>query len=697
VADGTPFQGDKNFQFYQEEFVLPVGGIILGYKKAQRDTILKECFLYTFFVMAFLTITMMVRPVHTTFTIQTAMQTNMGLESISPSTINFNKDFYGIANYGDFWLWVQTVLYDKAYECCYYNKDSFDSRYGDMNNFVIAKYNRLLTPIRFRQVRSAMDLCSIPSTNHQLARPCWPQHGGDAEETTDIFGVSRLGSSSGSQYIEELSGHSGDNDDGEEGGYGTSAHVVDLDLDAGKALEKVNGMIKERWTDEWTRAVAIDMNTYNPNFDIATVFRFKLDIVLGGLIVPKVEVKSCRLNPYTSSMDYFRAFVESLFGVLLFYHLYQEFKEYRRDGIKVYFSNGWNVVELANLIIFLVIMLNWMAYVFQDRSAFKLRNVHEFQDLYSHCSQFTMTANLAACNAVWCFVKLFKYLQFYTRFLLIWDVLAHSMSHIIPFAAVMMLIFFAFSFSGFWLFGARVYEFHTWSMTLLFLLRSILEGLVATRRGVQVDLYRPMKAASPGAAPLWAGAWVIMSNLILLNMFIAILTDSYVYIQQRTKQQDEAERAFMMPAWMLYFRSKVSCLWKDPDMKEKVLNMKMEEQRIRDHLDAIDSVKLWSVTLDNIADGKFDLEVAELMQFFPHSDEFESYRLTVAWMKQFCEYAGIRMRRTDQEPATIQEIKFLTSKVGLLEEEILGFVSQLQKVDALKSVKGVNTIKPAAI
>jgi hypothetical protein len=363
----------------------------------------------------------------------------------------------------------------------------------------------------------------------------------------------------------------------------------------------------------------------------------------------------------------------------------------------VYFSNGWNVVELANLIIFLVIMLNWMAYVFQDRSAFKLRNVHEFQDLYSHCSQFTMTANLAACNAVWCFVKLFKYLQFYTRFLLIWDVLAHSMSHIIPFAAVMMLIFFAFSFSGFWLFGARVYEFHTWSMTLLFLLRSILEGLVATRRGVQVDLYRPMKAASPGAAPLWAGAWVIMSNLILLNMFIAILTDSYVYIQQRTKQQDEAERAFMMPAWMLYFRSKVSCLWKDPDMKEKVLNMKMEEQRIRDHLDAIDSVKLWSVTLDNIADGKFDLEVAELMQFFPHSDEFESYRLTVAWMKQFCEYAGIRMRRTDQEPATIQEIKFLTSKVGLLEEEILGFVSQLQKVDALKSVKGVNTIKPAAI
>merc|ERR1719161_2047746 len=141
-------------------------------------------------------------------------------------------------------------------------------------------------------------------------------------------------------------------------------------------------------------------------------------------------------------------------------------------------------------------LANWMAYVFQDISVFKVRSISEFHDMYSLCSQFNTTANLAAFNAVWCFIKLFKYLQFYTRFLLMWDVLAHSMSNILPFSGVMMLIFFAFSFSGFWLFGARVYEFHTWPMCFNFLLRSVLEGLVATRRGVQIDLYRPMKECS---------------------------------------------------------------------------------------------------------------------------------------------------------------------------------------------------------
>jgi hypothetical protein len=698
AADGNP---TEKFQYFQEEFVLPVGGIILGFKKAQRDHIIKECMLYCAFVLAFVSVTMMVRPVHTTFTIQQGIYVNLGLEAIDPSTINFSKDFYGIANYGDFWKWVNTVLYFKAYECCYYNSDSLNKVYGDTNDFVIAKYNRLLTPIRFRQARSTMDSCSNPATNHQLARPCWPEHSGATEETADIFGSARLGSSSDSKFITDLSGHTGDGDDGEEGGYGTSAHVVDLDLDAGKALEKIKGMIKERWTDEWTRAIAIDLNMYNQNYDMATVFRFKIDQVVGGHLFPKVEAKSCRLNPYTSSMDYFRATIEALWAVLLIYHFYVEIKEFMNEGFFYYFSNLWNIIELTNLVTFLVIMSNWIDYVLTDRSAFKLRNVSEFHDLYSLCSQFTMTANLAAFNSVWCFIKLFKYLQFYTRFLLIWDVLAHSMTSIQPFLGVMMLIFFAFSFSGYWLFGARVYEFHTWPMALNFLLRSIIEGLVKVKKGVQIDLYKPMKEASPGAAPVWACGWVIMSSLIFLNMFIAILTDSYVYIQQRTKHQDEAERAFLMPAWLLYFRSKVPCLWKDPDMKEKVMNMRNEEAKLRKHLASIDQVKLWQFTLDSIADGNFDLEVSEMMQFFPHKDEFESYRLTVEWMHKFSDYAGIRMRRTEQDHPTLAEIALLIDKVSTLEEEISGLASQLQKVDTLKRKgavqKALHSLKPGAI
>merc|ERR1719456_1120556 len=100
----------------------------------------------------------------------------------------------------------------------------------------------------------------------------------------------------GSEWREGLSDHIGDPDDGV--WYGTSAHVVDVDLDRGKATEKLAAMYEERWTDEFTRAVAIDACFYNINYDIATVFRFQIDITLGGHFFPRVYVKSCRLNPY---------------------------------------------------------------------------------------------------------------------------------------------------------------------------------------------------------------------------------------------------------------------------------------------------------------------------------------------------------------------------------------------------------------
>ncbi len=74
------------------------------------------------------------------------------------------------------------------------------------------------------------------------------------------------------------------------------------------------------------------------------------------------------------------------------------------------------------------------------------------EDLFTVADMFVFTANVASTNVIWSFVKIFKYLQLYTRFLLIWDVLAHSMTKtggLISFVVVIVLVSLAFSFSGF--------------------------------------------------------------------------------------------------------------------------------------------------------------------------------------------------------------------------------------------------------
>merc|ERR1719272_2782284 len=103
-------------------------------------------------------------------------------------------------------------------------------------------------------------------------------------------------------------------------------------------------MIAERWTDEATRAISIDLNTYNPNYDMATVMRFKIDIVGGGHFFPKVETLSCRLNPYSNMMDYVRLIGEITFVGLLVYYIWQEVMELRASGPKVYLTSFWNII-----------------------------------------------------------------------------------------------------------------------------------------------------------------------------------------------------------------------------------------------------------------------------------------------------------------------------------------------------------------
>jgi len=282
----------------------------------------------------------------------------------------------------------------------------------------------------------------------------------------------------------------------------------------------------------------------------------------------------------------------------------------RRKG-RAYLDDFWNWVECLNLTCFMVIMGSWGLYLSNlEGAGFHGRSRTEFGDLFSLCSRFTFAADLAAFNVVIGFMKMFKYFRFYTRFLLIWDVLSHSMAAVRPFMVVMMLIIVAFAWSGMWLFGPLVDDFHSIKLSVTALCIAMLEGFD----------YPPMKNAAPTAAPIFTSLWTVLSNLVLLNMFIAILSHSYSYITNRTKIQDEAERLFEMPTWMLFFRSKLPCLrLKDVDLAEMVMKMKREAAEVKELLHQLDHEKLWKHALLLIAEDQMDITVGDLMEYFPQT------------------------------------------------------------------------------
>merc|ERR1719375_835063 len=101
------------------------------------------------------------------------------------------------------------------------------------------------------------------------------------------------------------------------------------------------------------------------------------------------------------------------------------------------------------------------------------------------------------------------------------------MTQILPFSLIIFFLTMAFAWSGHWLFGDRVLDFQDIIRTSQYLLLAMVEGIE----------YQPLKDASPIFAPAWFFSFLGLTSYILLNVFIAILGQSYEAISDRQEKQ----------------------------------------------------------------------------------------------------------------------------------------------------------------
>uniref|UniRef100_A0A0G4I9X1 Polycystin cation channel PKD1/PKD2 domain-containing protein n=1 Tax=Chromera velia CCMP2878 TaxID=1169474 RepID=A0A0G4I9X1_9ALVE len=573
--------------------VVPIGGVIGAVKTAKRDVLLRELILYTIFLAIFITITSMIRPVHPTFEIQDAMIG--GFLRTSTGGSNFRKTFMDMTTFSDWHEWLENVFFERAFQDSWYNNEAFEgtllpntpgeevngteyaANFTEGTQYWVMRYNRMISAIRIRQARVKDDSCATPTGNHELSRPCWGYFSVSTQNKTSQMAPSSEILPNGTDspffagYAGSLSEFEGNFDNG--GRYGTTGHIVDIPLNRTRAWE----------------------------------------------IIQAIRIASCRLFPYSRWLDLLRGGLELLFACFLIYYIVQMIMNACRVGPSFLWS-FWNLVELGNIIAYLIIIAYWVLYVIRfgsERGRLRSFTPNQFVDLWTLTSVFVLASNAAAANIVWSFVRFFKHLQLYSRFLLIWDVLGHSMKHILPFICVTALIAGAFAFAGTWLFGARVREFHTITSAFSYLLRSIIDGLD----------YSVIKEASPYTAPVFAIAWVGIVTLILINMFIAILSDSYAFVQNRTRKMDELESAHADAA---------------PGWSETLVT---QTKGIRKALDRVDVERFWQGIQHGLQ--RLSAEDARESQLGP-LDELSRIEDSLVDLEQYveCIYAGVQQQES---------------------------------------------------
>ncbi|KAJ0411049.1 hypothetical protein ATCC90586_003651 [Pythium insidiosum] len=230
-------------------------------------------------------------------------------------------------------------------------------------------------------------------------------------------------------------------------------------------------------------------------------------------------------------------------GLVLFFVTYTvgEVTEMMNMGAGTYLkSDMWNVFEMAHLLM-LASLLAYCAryYVACWRFGDHLNGVMagksveeidhgDVQELLGSFQQLSDAASLASAISL---LKVFKFLRMNSTLNLLWRVLGMATRDLMGFLVIFNLIFLGYSAMGSYAFGFALEEFSTIGKSYATCFH-MLAG--------EMD-YPRLRQANPRLAPWFIGTFVVLVFQILVNMFVAILSEYYESAKNDEGSGDDVE------------------------------------------------------------------------------------------------------------------------------------------------------------
>jgi hypothetical protein len=86
--------------------------------------------------------------------------------------------------------------------------------------------------------------------------------------------------------------------------------------------------VNDNLFNETLASAVFEYVTYNPNLNYYILTTITLQQSAAGLIIPLTRSRAMRKDLYTTSLDYFRAFLEIIYVIFVLYHLLTELRDF---------------------------------------------------------------------------------------------------------------------------------------------------------------------------------------------------------------------------------------------------------------------------------------------------------------------------------------------------------------------------------
>ncbi|XP_031571396.1 uncharacterized protein LOC116305596 isoform X3 [Actinia tenebrosa] len=480
-----------------------------------------------------------------------------------------------------FWNWTKNKLLPALYDTDWYNGEPFTSEEG----FVSNREMFIVGMPRLRQLRMRPERhCSIekkePRISHQFKR-CIPKYSHEHEDKTEFNmpGWNPVYNVNATMSLFELwdlcpkpwryrTARSLNSlpFQGAEVSYDGGGFVADLGYDVGQAMDVINNLEYHKWIDDKTAAVIVEITVFDPATLLFSHVKYLYERFTTGGTNVRTTIKTLVL--YSSSDQTFQSFYQvcqlMLMLMILFFFFVEIGKVYRQG--RAYVRQFWNWMELVQIIsaVSAIVMFFFKEKYTSDFVRKVQNNPYETSSIDYIILWSDLEIYLLSLVIFIVTIKFLRLIRFNRSICQMTGTLVRSAKNIWSFFIIFVAILLGFTQLGFLAFGATVTAYSSFFQSL----RSVMQMLL----GGEMHFYE-LQSTNGIIGPIFTFVFMFSMTMILLNMFLAILNESYEETREDENSDDFAD-ADLCDFMFSYFGSKYKLFLEEyKNVQTKILSI----------------------------------------------------------------------------------------------------------------------------
>ena len=378
---------------------------------------------------------------------------------------------------------------------------------------------------------------------HRFIPDCYPDYSSEVEDTTPLSlpGWKPLPSNTSwpralklcpkpwrYQTADDL-----DNDPikGSFNSYEGGGYVAVMGYDQGTASAVLGETFGYGWVDRRTRAVILEFAVFNVNTNLLSIATYFYEVLASGAAFSTRRVETLELYSTESGALMFYLICQFLYMAMVSYYLIIMLVHLYRQRLN-FFKSVWNMVDFL-MIVFSVLSVAF--YMIRSKSilkSVKAIQANPYDIVHFHTAIYWFNwENAAIALAIFMVtLKLLNLIRFNPYVIYLFSSFRQSVGYQLSYVFFFLLIFHAFLVTGRQFFGHTVREYSSYMDAVVSQFQFLL--------GKAVPLEQ-LRSENQVLGPLFAFTYNITMTIVLINMLVSVLNESYTDAKSQAEESAE--------------------------------------------------------------------------------------------------------------------------------------------------------------